>query len=87
MATYLAAYKLHPSRTDYVTWNGPDPDLRKGTNQGMVKGPNASLRKGSSNLAVGANLALRKGPNKSLVQGSMNRFVGTMEDKPSPRGR
>merc|ERR1711981_1190081 len=29
--------------TDYVTWNGPDLELRKGPNKSIARGPNLSL--------------------------------------------
>merc|ERR1719507_1387900 len=32
--------------TDYVPWNGPNPNLRKGTNASLAKGPSSSLAQG-----------------------------------------
>ena len=70
-------------RTDYVTWNGPDPDLRRGTNRSLAKGPNAQLRRGasggangsrvvgSSRIARGPNPNLRKGPAAGAAKGSI----------------
>lgn len=69
--------------TDYVTWNGPDPDLRRGTNRSLAKGPNAQLRRGasggangsrvvgSSRIARGPNPNLRKGPAAGAAKGSI----------------
>ncbi len=53
------------NRTDYVTWNGPDPDLRSGTARALAKGPNRDLRRGNSGVAKGPNASLRKGPSGS----------------------
>ena len=44
-----------PTRTDYVTWNGPDPDLRQGPSKTSAKGANGELLKGKVSLAKGAN--------------------------------
>ena len=55
-------------RTDYVTWNGPDPDLRRGTDRALARGPNAQLRRGASGGASGSRIA--RGPNPSLRKGA-----------------
>ena len=33
-------------RTDYVVWNGPDAELRKGTSKGLARGPNPEFCSG-----------------------------------------
>jgi hypothetical protein len=48
-------------RTDYVTWNGPDPDLRQGPSKTSAKGANGDLRNSKAGLAKGPNPELRKG--------------------------
>lgn len=63
--SYLPIY-----RTDYVTWNGPDPELRSGANKSIARGPNPALRSGTSGSANGPNRSLCKGPNKDLVRGA-----------------
>jgi hypothetical protein len=56
---------INLSRTDYVTWNGPDPDIRKGPSQTAAKGPNVDVKKSSPvrSNAKGANPENRKGPS------------------------
>jgi len=64
--------------TDYVTWNGPDPDIKRGPSN-LDKGPNPdntctsttrqSLAKGSR-LAKGPNPDKKKGP-QGLAMGSI----------------
>ena len=58
-------------RTDYVTWNGPDPDLRKGPSK-LAKGPNYDIKKTkvTGNLAKGPNVDNYKGP-RGLAMGSI----------------
>ena len=57
-------------RTDYVTWNGPDPDLRKGPSK-LAKGANSDLKKTKPSLARGPNAENYKGP-RSLAIGSIS---------------
>ena len=57
-------------RTDYVTWNGPNPELRKGANRSVAKGPNPELLNGPSGGAKGPSSANRKGP-QGLAKGSI----------------
>jgi hypothetical protein len=45
-------------RTDYVTWNGPNPGLRKGPSTALAKGPSSSLAKGPAGLAKGSKGAM-----------------------------
>jgi len=61
--------------TDYVTWNGPDPELRQGPSKSNARGPNASLRRGPSGAAKGPNLSLRNGPTKNLAKGSIYKDI------------
>lgn len=61
--------------TDYVTWNGPDPELRQGPSQSNARGPNTSLSKGPSGGAKGPNLSLRKGPTQNMAHGSIYKDV------------
>jgi len=58
--------------TDYVTWNGPNAALRKGSNGSAAKGPNPANVKGPAGRsgAKGQNPANRKGP-QGLAKGSM----------------
>merc|ERR1711988_1454637 len=56
--------------TDYVTWNGPDPDLRKGPSK-LAKGANSDLKKTKPSLARGPNAENYKGP-RSLAIGSIS---------------
>jgi len=58
--------------TDYVTWNGPDPDIRKGPSTKLAKGPNPNLSKskGLRTLAKGPNGENHKGP-RGLAMGSI----------------
>jgi hypothetical protein len=56
--------------TDYVTWNGPDPDLRKGPSK-LAKGANTDLKKTKPSLAKGPNSENYKGP-RSLAIGSIS---------------
>lgn len=55
-------------RTDYVTWNGPDPDIRKGPSK-LAKGPSNKNKLGGS-IAKGPNSSNHKGP-KGLAVGSI----------------
>merc|ERR1719219_478304 len=48
--------------TDYVEWNGPNPNLRSGQDKKLSKGPNLQLQKGPQGKSIGANPANRKGP-------------------------
>ncbi len=53
-----------------MTWNGPDPELRRGS-KSCARGPNPALRHGSGGLARGPNPALRRGPSAGLAKGSI----------------
>ncbi|XP_065090691.1 BAG family molecular chaperone regulator 3 isoform X4 [Ochlerotatus camptorhynchus] len=55
---------------DYVTWNGANPDLAKGT-QKLALGPDRSIRLDRSYTARGPNSDLCKGPAAGLAKGSM----------------
>lgn len=59
-----------PYRADYVTWNGANPDLAKGT-QKLALGPDRSIRLDRSYKARGPNSDLCKGPAAGLAKGSM----------------
>lgn len=63
--------------TDYVTWNGPNPNLRKGTNASLAKGPCSSLAQGPRGLANGPNRANAKGP-QGLAKGPSCLAKGSM---------
>ena len=54
---------------DNVTWNGPDPDLRKGPAK-LAKGANTDFKKAKHSLAKGPNAENYKGP-QSLAIGSI----------------
>ena len=54
-----------------MTWNGPDPELRQGTNRSHAKGPNAALRNGPAGSAKGPNQSLRRGPVQGMANGSV----------------
>ena len=56
---------------DNVTWNGPDPDLRKGPSK-LAKGANTDLKKTKPSLAKGPNAENYKGPRSSLAIGSIS---------------
>ena len=71
--------------TDYVTWNGPDPDLRKGNNKQIARGPNPNLRSGPRTGAKGPNLAIRRGP-AGIAKGSIYGSLQEIEDKCTSRG-
>ncbi|XP_058170402.1 muscle M-line assembly protein unc-89 isoform X3 [Anopheles ziemanni] len=55
---------------DYVTWNGANPDLAKGS-QKVSGGPDRSIRIERAYQAHGPNGDLCKGPVGSLAKGSM----------------
>ncbi|KFB51500.1 AGAP006574-PA-like protein [Anopheles sinensis] len=55
---------------DYVTWNGANPDLAKGS-QKLSGGPDRSIRIERTYQAHGPNGDLCKGPVGSLAKGSM----------------
>lgn len=55
---------------DYVTWNGANPDLAKGS-QKVSGGPDRSIRIERTYQAHGPNGDLCKGPVGSLAKGSM----------------
>ncbi|XP_053675359.1 uncharacterized protein LOC128725623 [Anopheles nili] len=56
--------------TDYVTWNGANPDLAKGS-QKMANGSDRAIRTERTYKALGPNADLCKGPVGSLAKGSM----------------
>ncbi|XP_049294034.1 uncharacterized protein LOC125769377 isoform X4 [Anopheles funestus] len=56
--------------TDYVTWNGANPDLAKGS-QKKATGPDRAIRTDRTYKAHGPNAELCKGPVGSLAKGSM----------------
>ncbi|XP_050076189.1 uncharacterized protein LOC126563586 [Anopheles maculipalpis] len=56
--------------TDYVTWNGANPDLAKGS-QKKATGPDRTIRTERAYKAHGPNGELCKGPVGSLAKGSM----------------
>ncbi|XP_067013924.2 uncharacterized protein [Anabrus simplex] len=57
---------------DYVTWNGPNPDLlHSGGRVSLAKGPNKSLLGERKYHAKGPNSELRKGPLIGLAKGSI----------------
>ena len=73
-----------------MTWNGPDPDLRKGPNRTIAKGPNVTLRQRASsagNCAKGPNPSNAKGPAghaRGSIYAQMQR--GDSEQAISTRG-
>uniref|UniRef100_A0AAG5D6P0 WW domain-containing protein n=1 Tax=Anopheles atroparvus TaxID=41427 RepID=A0AAG5D6P0_ANOAO len=62
---------------DYVTWNGANPDLAKGSQKG-TGGPDRSIRTERTYKAHGPNAELCKGPVGSLAKGSM--YAQMMKD-------
>jgi hypothetical protein len=56
---------------DYVTWNGPNCELRMGSRKSLAKGPNLSLREERICIAKGPNKDLYHGPVKGLAKGSI----------------
>uniref|UniRef100_A0A182NIT2 WW domain-containing protein n=1 Tax=Anopheles dirus TaxID=7168 RepID=A0A182NIT2_9DIPT len=56
--------------TDYVTWNGANPDLAKGS-QKTASGPDRAIRTERTYKAHGPNGELCKGPVGALAKGSM----------------
>ena len=79
---YICTY-LH--RTDYVTWNGPDPDIRKGPSN-KAKGPNSELAKQHTGIAKGPNPENNRGP-KGLATGSLFMQKKTATDASTSRTR
>ena len=80
---------LYLCSTDYVTWNGPDLELRKGPNKSMARGPNLSLRAGPGGLANGPNPALRRGPAGRSIGPGANMYTGSIKASgsvPRPQG-
>ena len=76
--------------TDYVTWNGPDPDIRKGPSN-LAKGPNAKLLTKGPNVkstrTFGSSLA--RGPNPDNCKGPRGLATGSifMQDKTEKSSR
>lgn len=62
--------KLFSTRTDYVIWNGANPEIMKG-HRACANGPNASLRIDRTYAARGRSSELCKGPKMGLAKGSM----------------
>lgn len=58
-------------RPDYMTWNGPNPELRLGHDKSLAKGSNKSILAEKRFSAKGANKDLRKGPLSGLAKGSI----------------
>ncbi|KYB28297.1 hypothetical protein TcasGA2_TC032637 [Tribolium castaneum] len=58
------------SREDYVNWQGPNSNHRKGP-QALSRGPNRSLLSQRTYQACGSNPELRKGPKQGLAKGSI----------------
>ncbi|KAL0280284.1 UNVERIFIED_CONTAM: hypothetical protein PYX00_001624 [Menopon gallinae] len=56
---------------DYMTWNGPNPELRLGHDKSLAKGANKSILSEKRFSAKGANKELRKGPLSGLAKGSI----------------
>jgi hypothetical protein len=69
-------------RTDYVTWNGPDPDLRHGPSKTSARGANGDLLKDKTGHARGPGLA--RGPNPELRKGSQNSPKGSIYQQIKP---
>ncbi|XP_040159121.1 uncharacterized protein LOC120897946 isoform X6 [Anopheles arabiensis] len=63
--------------TDYVTWNGANPDLAKGS-QKKSTGPDRAIRTERTYKPHGPNAELCKGPVGSLAKGSM--YTQLMKD-------
>lgn len=57
-------------RTDYVTWNGANPDIIKGR-RAISNGPNPSMRIDRAFNSRGRSSELCKGPKIGLAKGSM----------------
>ncbi|VEN41081.1 unnamed protein product [Callosobruchus maculatus] len=55
---------------DYVNWQGPNPNLRRGSSN-SAKGPNKNLLSNRTYQACGPNKDLRKGPQCGLAKGSV----------------
>lgn len=74
---------------DYIKWQGPDHNHRKGAKPGLANGPNASNK--IDNNRVGANGPKSdnfKGPNKNLVKGSIyNQIKATVGVREESRGK
>lgn len=60
---------MNTNSVDYITWNGPNPDLCAGT-RNLAIGPDASLRTGRTVVANGPNHDLYNG-SKGLAKGSI----------------
>jgi len=56
--------------TDYVTWNGANPDIIKGHKM-TANGPNTALRIERTYVTRGRSSELCKGPQIGLAKGSM----------------
>ena len=56
-----------------MTWNGPDPGLRRGPSKDVAKGPvrNQRVLQDRNESAKGPNPSIRKGPKHGLAKGSM----------------
>uniref|UniRef100_A0A336KJS7 CSON011657 protein n=1 Tax=Culicoides sonorensis TaxID=179676 RepID=A0A336KJS7_CULSO len=56
--------------SDYMTWNGANPDLSTGS-KSQARGPDSSLLIERSYVPRGSNKELCKGPSSTLAKGSM----------------
>ena len=61
---------IHFFREDYMNWQGPNVNIRKGP-QTLQKGPNLSLLGTKKYQPRGSNPELRKGPKLGLAKGSI----------------
>lgn len=57
-------------RENYLNWQGPNLNVKKGS-QSLAKGPDSSLLSGRSHRACGPNSELRKGSKLGLAKGSI----------------
>ena len=72
--------------TDYITWNGPDPDLRHGPSRTNARGANGDLVKNKGALAKGPNPELRKG-SQNAAKGSIYQQLKPAEETSSGNSR
>lgn len=54
-----------------MTWNGPNPELRRGADKNLVEGPNKNLLLIKRIAAKGPNKENCKGPMLHLAKGSV----------------
>ncbi|XP_045462492.1 uncharacterized protein LOC123672447 isoform X2 [Harmonia axyridis] len=73
---------------DYIKWQGPDHNHRKGAKPGLANGPNASNKIDNRVGANGPKSDNFKGPNKNLVKGSIyNQIKATVGVREESRGK